>query len=979
MSESANNHDLVILQELAWVRELARRLLGDDSQVDDVVHDAWVAARLQPRSAIRTNFRSWLATVVHNRVRRIIRTERRRTRREQTVARAPIVDSTIDIVERGALVRELTAAVMALDEPYRSAILLRYLDGLRGEQIAARQGVSHDAARKRISRGLQMLRERLGKGHGGFAAWGAPWSAYFDRIDAPAANATSSAVGASLRWTIVPAVAAAVTLAVGAWWVLAAGPEPAAPRGAAGVAAKVEQEAPPDIRQPLLAERSPALPDAIVVEDDSGAPRPGVTLLCLSHGALLKRAVTDDDGRSPVPPAGTDEVLLAAPGAAARCVPWIEGPAPSRIVFPGGARVAGWVQIPPGQTTRLALLHDRVADWAGRVGPEVLTELECLGITPDRIVVPLNDTTRFCIGGLPTTWSGRLMLGDGWTLRGPRGVERAGLGSSLLLLAPLDDLRLEATPPLLAVGRLTQAGQPAPGLTVRALWRSSFGPAPSSCRSDEHGAFALGIGRAIGECPTEVRLFVDGPGGGALIERRFAVAAGGERIDLGELSLGPSLVVRVFDPAGRPIAGASVSTPTGLGTCPRAETDVAGSAVVPYLPAGAEQVSVRARGYRATMRPIDGATELHVTLAPGNGLDIACRVRGGTATRGLSLQIDAHAVPFVTATEGPARTIPGQPFRQLLQLDDSGRAELSDLVPGSVLMLTVVDALGRAVARAEVTAPPPPRIDTVTLEAANLHAIDGCVRTQNGRAIPGAGIQVEVDGHVARTVTDADGRFTLGAAIDAPARARLVVDHPAFAHFVDEAVIGTTGLPLAIVLQPAHVLRVRLVRPDGQPVDGCWVETAGNGSGHLIAVERERGMHVFDRLPFRAGTVTALIGGHRFTVGFDATQDEIEMHVPPLGELSLTVASPDAPAGAHVLLRVTDVDLPAHEQCYPLEHSPGEDLARRRISLLPGLYRVQLERPRGSAGIETLGDAMTVRVRAGEILELTPTCGQVGR
>ena len=50
MTDNAAKLDAQLLQELTWARELARRLLADEAQVDDVVQEAWVAARQQPRS-----------------------------------------------------------------------------------------------------------------------------------------------------------------------------------------------------------------------------------------------------------------------------------------------------------------------------------------------------------------------------------------------------------------------------------------------------------------------------------------------------------------------------------------------------------------------------------------------------------------------------------------------------------------------------------------------------------------------------------------------------------------------------------------------------------------------------------------------------------------------------------------------------------------------------------------------------------------
>ena len=68
----------------------------------------------------------------------------------------------MDVVERNALMQRVAAAVSRLDEPYRSTVLLRYLDGLDTNTIAERTGATPPTVRKRLSRGLAELRARLG-------------------------------------------------------------------------------------------------------------------------------------------------------------------------------------------------------------------------------------------------------------------------------------------------------------------------------------------------------------------------------------------------------------------------------------------------------------------------------------------------------------------------------------------------------------------------------------------------------------------------------------------------------------------------------------------------------------------------------------------------------------------------------------------------------------------------------------------------
>jgi hypothetical protein len=59
------------------------------------------------------------------------------------------VPSTEALVERTELQEQLSAAVRALDEPYRTTVLLHYSEGLSLEEIARTQGVPASTVRTR--------------------------------------------------------------------------------------------------------------------------------------------------------------------------------------------------------------------------------------------------------------------------------------------------------------------------------------------------------------------------------------------------------------------------------------------------------------------------------------------------------------------------------------------------------------------------------------------------------------------------------------------------------------------------------------------------------------------------------------------------------------------------------------------------------------------------------------------------------------
>jgi RNA polymerase sigma-70 factor (ECF subfamily) len=157
-----------LLDNMGWVRSLAAALVRDPAELDDVVQDTWITAlERPPRRTTGPALRAWLAAVVRTLARQSVRRERRRRSRERAAARPEAEPSTADVLVRAALHRRIVDAVMALEEPYRSTVLLRYLDGASAPRIAELQSVSPAAVRKRLSRGLAQLRERLDAEHGG--------------------------------------------------------------------------------------------------------------------------------------------------------------------------------------------------------------------------------------------------------------------------------------------------------------------------------------------------------------------------------------------------------------------------------------------------------------------------------------------------------------------------------------------------------------------------------------------------------------------------------------------------------------------------------------------------------------------------------------------------------------------------------------------------------------------------------------------
>ena len=64
--------------------------------------------------------------------------------------------------ERNAEAVEVLAAIRSLPDAYRETLILRLVEGMSGNEIAARTSLKPESVRVNLHRGMEMLRERLG-------------------------------------------------------------------------------------------------------------------------------------------------------------------------------------------------------------------------------------------------------------------------------------------------------------------------------------------------------------------------------------------------------------------------------------------------------------------------------------------------------------------------------------------------------------------------------------------------------------------------------------------------------------------------------------------------------------------------------------------------------------------------------------------------------------------------------------------------
>lgn len=149
---------LLYSRHTAALYGIAMRLTGESADAEDAVHDAWVRAldglaRFEWRSSLRT----WLTSILLNRIRELDRDDR-------LVAIAD--DESIAAPERLELPRnvepmDLEAAIRALPPGYRRVLVLHDVEGFTHEEIASLLDVTPGTSKSQLAHARQRLRRLL--------------------------------------------------------------------------------------------------------------------------------------------------------------------------------------------------------------------------------------------------------------------------------------------------------------------------------------------------------------------------------------------------------------------------------------------------------------------------------------------------------------------------------------------------------------------------------------------------------------------------------------------------------------------------------------------------------------------------------------------------------------------------------------------------------------------------------------------------
>jgi RNA polymerase sigma-70 factor (ECF subfamily) len=124
-------------------------------EVDDLVQDVFLAALRQLRSLRDAGaFGGWLAQIARNRAHDYFRQSH-----ESVELSADLAGPDPPPPEAAAVL----SVIRSLPEAYREPLILRFVEGMTGDEIAARTGLTPGSVRVNLHRGLKQLREKLRK------------------------------------------------------------------------------------------------------------------------------------------------------------------------------------------------------------------------------------------------------------------------------------------------------------------------------------------------------------------------------------------------------------------------------------------------------------------------------------------------------------------------------------------------------------------------------------------------------------------------------------------------------------------------------------------------------------------------------------------------------------------------------------------------------------------------------------------------
>ncbi len=153
----------IYLKYKDYMLTLAKGLLGEQAEAEDVVHDVFVAfAQSAGQFQLTGSLRGYLATCVSNLARDRMRAKKRKPETLDSVD--PIISDSNNPEQHAAEKEELMRLRQAMSQiPYeqREAVVLHLKGGMKFREIARLQGVSLSTTHGRYRYGMDKLRSLL--------------------------------------------------------------------------------------------------------------------------------------------------------------------------------------------------------------------------------------------------------------------------------------------------------------------------------------------------------------------------------------------------------------------------------------------------------------------------------------------------------------------------------------------------------------------------------------------------------------------------------------------------------------------------------------------------------------------------------------------------------------------------------------------------------------------------------------------------
>lgn len=679
-----------LLHRRSWLRALARTIVTDAAEADDVVQDACIAA-LERRSVTSGTFDPWLRSVVRRLALLIRRREGRLRQREERAARPERLPSTADLVERIDTEQRLAAGIVALAEPFRTTILLRFYEGLSAAEIARRQEIPEGTVRWRTKRGIDELRARLERDFGGSEALGIAL-VELTRGHGPTPSASSPFDAASggtvtiaeLTATGVGAVVAAKWLAVGAigivlaatWigvtqWMPRSGSESSEVRRegriAANHAAGSDQVGTSSPQAP--AAKSERIPMAIeessqrssvaakvirlrILESD-GSPNAGkLAVLKPKRGeAELVSGLIDENGWIEFEATGQKRELAIERADAFPYRSLVElSPSERTIELPEGEVLSGRIVVDGGVPPRpieLELFEAPTPEAEVMAGTSDPRHLLFVDIARSRT----DARGMFLFSGLASRTGYGLRFPQGYAWPGQREYSGPHLRLTRWYSSAGSGLLIELERHIVLHGRLVESDGVTPvdaGLVeARLTWMNGTNM-DTDARTASDGVFEMFLQKRPRAASVRFGADLGRRGSG---QAEFAFESSEGDLNIGDLRLtrGRDLLVRVVSSKGAPIAGARAN----LGGI----TDERGELMLADVGTATRTIRFGARGYRHSDVEVSEelAGALEVTLEPTNGLSVEVRDRDRVPVGGITVELRGFEDLF---QEGPVSSMP---------------------------------------------------------------------------------------------------------------------------------------------------------------------------------------------------------------------------------------------------------------------------------------------------------------------------------